>query len=90
VRVVLVVRLGDEREPPPRPEPFVLERVDPERDAGDGDDVDARIVLPDELLGRGVAQAVPVAAALEPEPESRAQNASSRRAASTTRSTDGM
>jgi hypothetical protein len=92
MRVVLVARLGDECEPPASREALALERVDPERDAGDGDDADPRVVVADELLRLGVAQPEAVAAALEPESKARRarQNARSRRAASTTRSTEGM
>jgi hypothetical protein len=92
---VLVLGLRHEREPPARRERVVLQRVQAVRDPGDVDDANARILPPDELLGLGVAQAEPVTAALEPEPEPPsarpgAQKSSSLRAASTTRSTDGM
>ena len=60
VRVVLVVGLRNERERTPGCEPFRLHVVDAVADARDRDDVDPRVVLADDLLGRGVAQ--PIAA----------------------------
>ena len=67
VRVVLVVRLGQEREPLSRCERFVLQRIEPVRDAGDLHDADARILVTDQLLRRRVAQPKTVAGALEPD-----------------------
>ena len=67
VRVVLVVGLRNERERTPWCEPFRLHVVHAVADARDRDDVDPRVVLADDLLGRGVAQPIAGAGALEPE-----------------------
>jgi hypothetical protein len=87
---VLVVGLGDEREPLAGIERRVGDRFRPEGDAGDGDDADARILPADDLAGRRVAQVVPRAppVALQPESETPGQN--SERTAAATRSGDGM
>jgi hypothetical protein len=91
VRVVLVLRFGNECEPPAGCEGLVLQRIGAIGDTRNRDDPNARIVLPDVLLARRVPQAEAAAAALEPESEAAsAQNSSRRRAASSTRSTDGM
>src|SRR6266511_4573680 len=70
VRIVLVVRLGEEDEPLARRERVVLQRVEPVRHTGDVDHADARIVPANELLGGRVTQPVTLPRALEPKPES--------------------
>src|SRR5919201_2228405 len=67
VRIVLVVRLRNERKLAARREPLVLELVDPERDDGNGHDADTWVVVAHHLLGCRVAHPVAGAGALEPE-----------------------
>ncbi len=90
VRVVLVLRLGDERQPEPGRERGVLQGVESVRGAGDRNDEEPLVVPPDRLPRRGVAQPVAGLPALEPETQPSAQNSRTRRAAATTRSTEGM
>ena len=59
-------------------------------DAGELDHANARVLVPDDRFRRGVTEAVPVARALEPEPQPWTQKSSRRRTAAVTRSTDGM
>ena len=87
---MLVFGLANERQPPARVERRIVQRVGAERDAGDGDDADPLVPPADELARRGVAEPVPAPGLLQPQPETLAQNSSSLRAASTTRSTEGM
>ena len=69
VRIVLVLRLGDEREPPTRIERRVFERIHPVGDARYRDDPDPRILPAHGLAGGGVAKVEPARAPLEPEPK---------------------
>ena len=68
LRVVLVVRLGHERERPACRESVVLQRVEPVRDTRDLDNAHAWIVRPNDLLRRRVAQPISLSCSLEPEP----------------------
>src|SRR5207248_1736702 len=69
VRVVLVLGLRDEREPPAGVERRILDRFRPERDSRDGDHADA-LVLPRDELARGrVSHPDAGAGPLEPEPQ---------------------
>src|SRR5437588_5854678 len=70
VRVVLVLRLADEREASPRRETVVLQGVGAVRRAGELDDPHAWVVPLHRVSGRRVAQPVARLAALEPDPES--------------------
>jgi hypothetical protein len=90
VGVVWILRLGDERERPSGREALVLKRFEPVRGSGDRDDEKPLVRPANRLARRRVAQPVARLAALEPEAKPLAQKASSRRAASTTRLTDGM
>jgi hypothetical protein len=90
VGVVRILRLGDERERQSGREPRVLKCFEPIRRSGDRDDEKPLVRPANRLARRRVAQPVARLATLEPEAEPLAQKASSRRAASTTRLTDGM
>ena len=85
---MLVVGLGDERETPARIERGVGDGLGPERDPGDRDDTDARVLPAYALARRRIPQLVTAPGALEPEPQTFAQI--SFRTAADTRSTDGM
>lgn len=87
---MLVLRLRHERQARTGVERRIGDRLRPERDAGDRDDANARVLPGDARAGRGVAQVVAGAApvALEPETKTFAQNRE--RTAAVTRSTDGM
>jgi hypothetical protein len=67
---VLVVRLGDERQPSAWLEGVVLQSIQPVLNAGDLDHAEPWIVVrPDELLRGRVAKTQSVAGPLEPEPK---------------------
>ena len=69
VRVVLVVALGNEREPAPGVERRVVDDAGAEGDARYRDDAQARVLPSDPLARRRVAQVVTRFPALEPEPK---------------------
>src|SRR6476646_12005934 len=69
VRVVLVLRLPDEREPAPRREPVILQRVGPVRRPRELHDTHARIVPLHRIPGRGVTQPIARLAGFEPDPQ---------------------
>ena len=88
---MLVLRLGHQGEPPAGIERRVLDGARPEGDARDRHDAQPRVLPAHRLAGRRVPQVEAALAALEPEPQPLgAQNSSSFRAASATRSADGM
>ena len=69
VRIVLVLRLGDERELPARIEGRIGERLGTERDSGHRHDEDARVLPANDLAGRGVTEPVARPGALEQQPQ---------------------
>jgi hypothetical protein len=88
---VLVLGLAHECEPPAWVEGGVVDIAGPEGHACDRNDVEARVLPANRLAGRRITQVIAGPAALEPEPQSLAdQNSSVLRTAATTRSTEGM
>ena len=69
VRIVLVLGLRDQGEPAAGRKAVVLQRIEPVGDARELDHANPWIFVPDDLLGRSIAQAVAVSRALEPEPQ---------------------
>jgi hypothetical protein len=85
-----ILGLRHEREPAAGLEAVVLQRLLAERRPRKRHDTDPLVLPPDRLPGRSVPEVKTSVGPLEPEAKPLAQNARSRCAASTTRSTDGM
>src|SRR5918994_5192401 len=84
VRIVLVRRLRDEREPARRVERRIRQRLRPVGDARSRDDADPWILPADVLTGSGIAELEAASPSLEPEPQTLTHpSASSRRTACT-------
>jgi hypothetical protein len=90
IRIVLVVRLPDERHAAAGIERLVVDVPRTKGDTRDRNDEHAFVFPAHAFTRRRVPQVEPRAAALEPETQPLAQNSSVLRTASTTRSTDGM
>jgi hypothetical protein len=78
VRIVLVVRFGDECQPAAGVERRVVDVARAEADPRNWDDAQPRILPADGLVRRGVAEVVAGPAALEPEPKAVANGATLR------------
>jgi len=88
---VLVLGLAHECEPAARVERGVVDVAGSKGHARDRNDPKTRVLPANRLAGRRITQVIAGPAALEPEPQSLAdQNSSVLRTAATTRSTEGM